>query len=93
MSEYLSLWRGVISTRPRMAELCDVVARQHGVNTIDLRGPSQHRFIAWPRQAFMAHARAAGYTTTQIGRFLGGRDHTTVIHGSRRHAEREGARA
>jgi hypothetical protein len=28
-----------------------------------------------------------GWSTTRIGRALGGRDHTTVIHGLRRHAE------
>ncbi len=37
----------------------------------------------------MARVRAeTAYSTTQIGRFLSGRDHTTVIHGARAHVRR-----
>lgn len=69
--------------------MADEVCFRHGISLAALRGPGRRRNVAWPRQEFIWMARKTGrFTTTQIGRFLGDRDHTTVIYGARRHAER-----
>jgi chromosomal replication initiation ATPase DnaA len=74
-----------------MAQICADVADKWGIDVAEIRGPSTRRRAAWPRQHFMALARDAGFSTTQIALFLGKKDHTCVIHGARRHLEREGA--
>jgi chromosomal replication initiation ATPase DnaA len=50
------------------------------------RGRSER--ITQARQALMWAARYHGYSLVEIGRYMGGRDHTTVIYGSERAAER-----
>jgi chromosomal replication initiation ATPase DnaA len=64
-------------------------SRNHGLSVADLTGPSRRREIAWPRQGVMRAARLAGYSSTQIGRALGGRDHATVLYGAKAAASRE----
>ena len=64
------------------------VAELHGVTVAELRGPIRERRVAWPRQDFMLAANKAGHSLTRIGDYLGGRDHTTVLHGIRRARER-----
>lgn len=44
--------------------------------------------ITMARQALMCVARHAGYGTTEIGRYMGGRNHTTIISGSRQATRR-----
>ena len=66
------------------------VAREHGIGPRDLRGPGRHRAVAWPRQQAMCELRAQGLSLPLIGRILGHRDHTTVIHGIRAHQRRNG---
>lgn len=63
-------------------------AELHGVSVAELRGPSHERRIAWPRQELMLAAHKAGHSLTRIGDYLGGRHHTTVLHGIRRARER-----
>ena len=48
-----------------------------------LLGPRRLRPLAYARQITMLVAReqCPWMSTTQIGRYLGGRDHTTVVHG------------
>ena len=68
----------------KMQSLAKVVARRHGIRVTDLTSPSRGRYAAYPRFVFEWICREKlGYSTTQIGRFLGGRDHTTVIYGAR----------
>lgn len=72
----------------KMQALAKVVARNHGIRVTDLTSPSRGRYAAYPRFTFEWIARnKLGYSTTQIGRFLGGRDHTTVIYGARQAEE------
>ena len=72
----------------KMQSLAKVVARSHGIRVTDLTSPSRGRYAAYPRFTFEWIARnKLGYSTTQIGRFLGGRDHTTVIYGARQAEE------
>lgn len=89
----VSLWRHDTIAPPHrrvtMAEITLRVAEKHGLTVEDLKGQSRIRPIAWPRQEAMYECRmATSNSTTAIGRFLGGRDHTTVMHGVRRHQDR-----
>lgn len=87
----LSLWRGVLEVRhfQTMGEILADVAAASGVAVAVLRGPSQCLHISRPRQQFMAEAHATGrYSLPTIGRFLGGRDHTTILHGVRAYRAR-----
>ena len=68
----------------KMNSLAKVVARRHHVRASDLTGQSRGRWVAHPRFKFVWIARyKLGHSTSVIGRFLGGRDHTTIIHASR----------
>jgi hypothetical protein len=78
---------------PWRAKLNEVASR-HRVAPEDILGPSRRRAFAWPRHELMAELYATGnYSLPQIGRWLGGRDHTTVLHGVRVHAKRLAERA
>jgi chromosomal replication initiation ATPase DnaA len=71
--------------RESMASVAYRVASLYGLTVDDLRGRARERNIAHPRQHFMHGARDAGHSLPAIGRYLGGRDHTTVLHGARAH--------
>ncbi len=63
-------------------EILDFVATYFGIKTTTLKGPKRDRPIVRPRQVFMYLARTElGLTHEDIGGLLGGRDHTTVMHG------------
>lgn len=68
------------------------VAREHDIGPRDLRGPGRHRAVAWPRQQAMYELRAQlGLSFPVIGRILGHRDHTTIMHGCKAYERRNGA--
>ena len=70
-------------------EIISRVAERNGITTADLRGPSQERRMAHPRQEAMARLQIElGWSTPRIGRALGGRHHTTVLHGVRAYTDR-----
>jgi chromosomal replication initiator protein len=63
-------------------ELLDAVASYFGIKTTAIKGPKRDRPLARPRQVFMYLCRTElGLTLDDIGGALGGRDHTTVMHG------------
>lgn len=63
-------------------ELLEAVAHHFNVKLGSLRGPKRDRPVARPRQVFMYLCRTElGLTHEDIGSLLGGRDHTTVMHG------------
>jgi len=64
------------------------VAAKHKLTVAELRGPSAKHTVAHPRQEAFWLSRAAGYPTTQIGQWYGGRDHTTILWGVRQHQRR-----
>ena len=65
--------------------ICSEVGRAYGVSLGRLVGPQRVRSVTWPRQVAMYVAyELTGHSTTQIGRVLGGRDHSTVLQGIRR---------
>lgn len=84
-------------TRPQLSghagALMRQVAKAYKLTVVDLCGPSRSRPICWPRQELMFLLYATGrYSYPEIGRFLGGRDHATVIHGAKAHRRRQAER-
>ncbi len=58
-----------------------VVAEYFGLKTSELRSKKRHRAITFPRQIAMYLCRElTDATLPEIGRYFGGRDHTTVIY-------------
>lgn len=68
-----------------------VAARAYKVPAMEMFGPTREhhiaeaRFAAWHR----AYIKMLNPRLTTIARFVG-RDHTTILHGIRRHCERQG---
>jgi chromosomal replication initiator protein len=65
-----------------MAEVLDAVCCYYNVDPERLRGKERDREIVWPRQVAMYVMREeTNASLFQIGMELGGRDHTTIMHG------------
>lgn len=77
--------KGLIPTAERpidMATLIEVIAQHFGLSTADLLGKRRTQEVALARQVAMFIARALSrLSLAEIGKALGGRDHTTVLHG------------
>ena len=78
-----------------MPEVTAEVAEKHGLTLADLVGPSRTKYISHARFEAMwllyQQRRPDGsrrLSMPQLGRFFGGRDHTSVLHGIRRHEQR-----
>lgn len=60
--------------------LAEIVANDAKITVAELKTGSLRRF-SHPRQELMAALHlSGGYSFPQIGRMVGGRDHTTVMH-------------
>jgi chromosomal replication initiator protein len=72
-----------IGATPRTAQdVIAAVARYFGMATAALQSASRERAVAWARQVAMYLLREeTSASLFQIGQQLGGRDHTTVLHG------------
>ena len=65
-----------------MAEIIAQVASYTGVTVQDIQGQSRKRKIVYPRHMVCYLAKKhTNLSYPQIGKLLGGRDHSTVIHG------------
>ena len=74
--------------RPSAEMVLAAVARHFAVTVDDLRGKSRNHQIAWVRQVAMHLLREeTDASLFAIGRQLGGRDHTTIMHGCARVAK------
>lgn len=62
------------------------IAEAHGITVADLKGECRARHMVAARRSAAAYLRSRGWTTPQIGKCLGGRDHTTILHLLRRAA-------
>ena len=59
-----------------------IVADHYGLTPLDICSQKRNKEIVYPRQIVMYLCREMVGTPLQlIGKFLGGRDHTTIIHG------------
>jgi hypothetical protein len=66
------------------ARIVAAVSERFDVPAAQLRGPSRRRPVARPRQVAMYLTRhLTGRSLPMIGRWFGGRDHSTVVHAVR----------
>ena len=72
--------------RQTMARIAMMVQQETGVSVVDLCGPSRTQRRVMARALFCAAARRAKFSSTQIGDWLGGRDHSTVLAASAKEA-------
>jgi chromosomal replication initiator protein len=65
-----------------VSEVLKGVCRYYNVDPVLLRGKQRDRDIVWPRQVAMYLMREeTSASLLQIGTELGGRDHSTIMHG------------
>ena len=65
--------------------ILEVVSDHFGIRTSDIISKKKDAEIVFPRQIVMYLAKELTQTPLKnIGQFLGGRDHTTVLHGKRK---------
>lgn len=69
-------------TRVAPEKILQAVADRFGLKTPLLKGPKRNKPLAFPRQIIMYLLKTdCGYPYMEIGRVLGGRDHTTIMYG------------
>ncbi len=67
--------------QPSIHEITRVVARQLSIKVSDIRGMRRTQSIVRARGVAMLLSRQlTNFTLEQIGKYFGGRDHTTVLH-------------
>lgn len=66
-------------------QVIDAVARHYKVSVEDLKSDRRYRAIARPRQVamYLMRKHCPHMSLPAIGRVLGDRDHTTILHGVR----------
>lgn len=66
-------------------EVMNAVGNYFGVGVQQLKGDRRTKTIAWPRQVLMYILRNdLGLPLDEVGRLLGGRDHTTIMHADKK---------
>jgi len=77
------------TAKPSAKFIIHQVAAQHGLQPDDLTGQARFGPLVKARQEAMYRlSKETRLSSSQIGKALGGRDHTTVLYGIARHAER-----
>jgi len=70
--------------RPTVRSIAVTAAKYFGIKLSDLTGPTRRRAVVQARNVAIFLARQlAGKSLEQLGKFFGGRDHTTVLHSYR----------
>lgn len=97
MSEQaLSIWHGMVDLPdkyPSAQQILSEVAWRHDMSVAEMLSPNRERRYArarWDAMHLLREMpRNGGFirSLTEIGRLMGGMDHTTVLHGIRRRAE------
>ena len=64
-----------------MGRVVELVAAKYRVSQKAILGPSRVRNVARARQLSMYLGRQLGLSLVEVARQLGGRDHTTIMHG------------
>ncbi len=76
--------------RPNVRQIVKAVSDHEGITVDDIMSDRRNAPIVRARHLAMYLCRYfTMFSTTQIGRLIGGRDHTTVIHGVRQTAARK----
>lgn len=72
------------ATRYRLSDVIAHTSDVFGISIDDINGPGRFRAFARPRQciAFIARQICSHVTYPQIAEALGGRDHSTIVHGA-----------
>ena len=74
--------------QPSLHEIALATARHFSLRLADLRSPVRRRALVTARGVAVYLARHfAGESLQEIGRYFGGRDHTTVMHSCRKTEE------
>lgn len=77
------------NNRVNFDNILKLTAGFFSVNISDILSRKKHQAVSVPRQTAMYLARKlTDLSTTEIGRRLGGRDHSTVVHAQKKVAER-----
>jgi chromosomal replication initiator protein len=80
-----SLSSDLPARQPSLREIAHATAKHLGLKLTDLKGPARQRSLVNARGVAMHLARQLTTSSLeQIGRYFGGRDHTTVLHACRR---------
>jgi chromosomal replication initiator protein len=62
--------------------IIDVIAEHYNITSSDIYSVNKSRNIAYPRQVAMYLCRKlTDYSLADIGKLMGNRDHTTILHG------------
>jgi hypothetical protein len=69
-----------MTPRQKNLDAIDAVAQQYGYTVGDMLGRSRLKRVVAVRRLCILMLREKGYSTTEIGRVLGGRDHSTIVH-------------
>lgn len=65
--------------------ILNVVSEHFGINSLDLIGQKRSKELVFPRQIVMyLCGEMTSESLQNIGKALGGRDHTTIIHGTKK---------
>lgn len=77
------IYETLVVTMPtrRIADLIAAAAAHSNLTTEQITGPFRFRPIIMARQAVCLLAPEAGHSSTLVGMSLGGRDHSTILHG------------
>lgn len=74
--------KDVVKPNLTYKEVLDKVCRFFNLNLKDISGPKRQKGLVLPRHiAMYLLSEELGITVQKIGQILGGRDHTTVMHG------------
>jgi hypothetical protein len=78
--------------RQTVANILREVAQEHGLTVASLIGHERSRHIVLPRHEayYRAFTECPHVSYPEIARRIGGRDHTTILHGVRAHGARIG---
>ena len=72
-----------------VAEIAKQTAERYGVTVNEIKSARRgHRLVCARQEAMWRARNETPHSLPCIGRFLGGKDHTTVIYGIRKHEER-----
>lgn len=74
---------------PRRARITDIITlacRMSRISALMITGANRNRSVLLVRYAISAVARENGHSYPQIGKMLGGRDHSTIINGVKQSA-------
>lgn len=71
-----------VGMTPRQSNMLQIeaIAKEHCFTVEDILGPRKFKHLVAVRRKCIVMLREKGYSTTEIGRIMGGRDHSTICH-------------